>query len=75
MICVGWQVEDVEPEALEQLLRFMYTDECEEAVLESMADHLLVAATKCNTHSPSMLNDNTDSRGWQVSDRAAAGAV
>ena len=41
-----WQVEDVEPQAFKQVLRFMYTDECEEGALEAMADHLLVAATK-----------------------------
>ena len=28
------------------MLRFIYTDECEEGAMEAMADHLLVAATR-----------------------------
>ena len=28
------------------MLRFIYTDECEEGAMEAMADHLLAAATK-----------------------------
>ena len=34
------------PQAFEQLLRFLYTDECEEDAVQNMADHLLVAATR-----------------------------
>ena len=28
------------------MVRFIYTDECEEGAMEAMADHLLAAATK-----------------------------
>ena len=40
------QVQDVHHVALKQMLRFIYTDECQEGALEEMADHLLVAAGK-----------------------------
>ena len=39
-------VEDIEPEAFKQMLRFIYTDSCEAGAVEAMADHLLVAATR-----------------------------
>lgn len=39
-------IEDMEPEVLKQMLRFIYTDDCEEGAIEAMADHLLVAACR-----------------------------
>ena len=40
------KVEDVDPAAFRQMLRFIYTDACEEGAIEgeNMAAHLLVAA-------------------------------
>jgi len=40
------EVEDVEPAVFRQLLRWVYTGQCEEGAIEAMADHLLVAAAK-----------------------------
>jgi speckle-type POZ protein len=40
------EVEDVEPAVFKQLLRWIYTGQCEEGAIEAMADHLLEAAAK-----------------------------
>jgi len=39
-------IEDIDPVAFKQVLRFVYTDACEAGAMEAMADHLLPAARK-----------------------------
>lgn len=39
-------IQDIDPIAFKQLLRFLYTDECEDGAMEAMAEHLYVAAGK-----------------------------
>ena len=43
-------VEDISPEVMEQLIKYVYTDEVDDKVLEVMADKLLQAGHKYEMH-------------------------